>query len=207
MGYSPYCAGIETIAGLRRLTCGLRLAQIMLRRTPETKIDTEGTGRSTMVLTRGFSEVDGEGKIAIAVDTLLAARIMPGCPVAVKVVKPEGLGRRPYIVVHETGSSSHLSTLEAVALAGEGRTSEEGRLVLSRWVVDEARFVPGDSVELKIRGPQEEPWIVIRNRGLRRAPTLRTSEMNASVSARRHHSSAMPPLAWMRPGRREALPC
>ena len=160
-----------------------------------------------MVLARGFSGVDEGGKVSIPCSILFAARIVPGCRVAVEVVRFKGSARRPFVVVHEMGTTVHLSAFEAVALAGEGRICEDGRVVLSGRLLEAARFVPGDSVELKVRGPQEEPWIVIRNRGLRRAPTLRTSEMNASASVQKHHSSATPPLAWMRPGRREALPC
>jgi len=125
-----------------------------------------------MVLARGFSGVDEGGKIAVPCNILFAARIIPGCRIEVEVVRFKGSARRPYVLVHEAGTSARLSTLEAVVLAGEGRLGEDGRVVLSGRLLGAARFVPGDSVELKLRGPQEEPGIVIRNRGIRLVTTL-----------------------------------
>lgn len=114
-----------------------------------------------MVLTRGFSGVDTWGEIVIPCNILLSARLFPGRPAGVEIVKLTGLASSPYIIVHEIACSSHLSSLDAVVLAGEARITWERRLVLSRSVLEEARFMPGDSVELKISRQRDEPWIEI----------------------------------------------
>ena len=125
-----------------------------------------------MALMRGFSIVDEEGGITIPSDIGKWAELCPGCGVCMKVLRIKDTSRFPHLVIYRPRNIPFISPLEVIMKEGYEQVDKQGRVVLSREILEELRLEPKYIVELKIHGARGGHWTVVHNRGPWRMTTL-----------------------------------
>ncbi|MFH1950349.1 MAG: hypothetical protein ABIL06_01900 [Pseudomonadota bacterium] len=125
-----------------------------------------------MTLLRGFGEIDQEGKIALGRNFLLQMGLRPDSLVGLKVVRITGSGRAPYFIIHGLDKEPRLTALETIFYQCPCRIDSGCCIILDDKVMAESGFEPNISLEFKLAGPTNAPWLAIRNRGPTRLTTL-----------------------------------
>lgn len=125
-----------------------------------------------MTLLRCFARVNEEGGIALGRNFMLQMGLEPDSLVLVKVVRITGSRREPYLIVHRPDNEPRSTALETVVFESMCRINEECNIVLDGGAMAEAEFEPGLSLEFKLTGPSNAPWLTIRNKGQSRLTSL-----------------------------------
>ena len=126
-----------------------------------------------MALIRGFGVVDESGGFVVPLHIRRFAGFDGKGAVAIKVLRLKGTARLPYLVIHTPQQIPYIAfMLEAIMLEGAGLIDEEGRVVLSEEIREEAKIKPKDLLEIKIHGPKGLHWVKVHNRGPHRMTTL-----------------------------------
>ncbi len=125
-----------------------------------------------MTLLRSFGQIDEEGRIALGRNFILQMGLGPDSVAGLKVVRITGSGRNPYLVVHKPDREPRFTALQTVFHQCPCRIDEEGRIVLEDKVMSESGFEPGISLEFKLAGFSNAPWLAIRNKGPTRLTAL-----------------------------------
>ncbi len=126
-----------------------------------------------MALIRGFGVVDEAGGFTIPLHIRRFAGFNGKGVVAIKILRLKGTARLPYLVIHTPEQIPYIAVmLEAVMLEGAGLIDEEGRLILSQEILEEAKIKPKDLLEIKIHGSKGVRWVKVHNRGPHRMTTL-----------------------------------
>jgi len=125
-----------------------------------------------MTLLRCFAKVNEEGGIALGRNFMLQMGLEPDSLVLVKVVRITGSKRDPYLIVHRPDNEPRSTALETVIFESPCRIDEACNIVLDDKMMAEAGFEPGLSLEFKLTGPTNAPWLTIRNKGPARLTTL-----------------------------------
>ena len=125
-----------------------------------------------MPLLKGFSEIDEEAKLPIPSNIRRKAGLNLTSSVGIKVVRIKGSTRWPYLIVYHPQSEPRLSQFEVTMMESQGRIDENGRLTLESNVLEETKLRPHSLTEIKLTGPSQGSWLVIRNRGPNRLTTL-----------------------------------
>ncbi len=126
-----------------------------------------------MALIRGFGVVDEAGGFTIPLHIRRFAGFNGKGVVAIKILRLKGTARLPYLVIHTPEQIPDIAVmLEAVMLEGAGLIDEEGRLILSQEILEEAKIKPKDLLEIKIHGSKGVRWVKVHNRGPHRMTTL-----------------------------------
>lgn len=128
-----------------------------------------------MVLIRGYSRVEADGRIAIPTNMQRFAGLLPEYPVNFSVRKVFS-SRRPHICFSRPSCPPFLSTLEVIMMEGATSIDEEGKIALYNAILEEAKLEPGHLVEMKVLGPRGAHWIVLQNRVRLLMPTKATKE-------------------------------
>lgn len=125
-----------------------------------------------MTLLRTFGRLDNHGGIALGRNLVMQMGLKPGSLVNVRVIRITGSMRVPFITVCRLDRDPRSTALETVIFESPCRLDEECNIVLDDEVIAEAGFAPGLSLELKLTGPTNAPWVAIRNKGRARLTTL-----------------------------------
>jgi len=125
-----------------------------------------------MTLLRRFAQVDEEGKIGLGRNFMLQMGLELDSLVLVKVVRITGSKRDPYLIVHRLDKQPRFTALQTVIFESKCRIDEECDIVLDDKMMSESGFEPGLSLEFKLTGPTNAPWLTIRNKGPARLTTL-----------------------------------
>jgi len=125
-----------------------------------------------MTLLRCFAKVDEHGGIALGRNFMLQMRLKPDSLAALKVLRITGSKRDPYLIVHRPDNEPRSTALETVIYESPCRIDEECNIVLDDKMISESGFEPGFSLEFKLTGPTNAPWLTIRNKGPARLTTL-----------------------------------
>ncbi|MDO9528786.1 MAG: hypothetical protein Q7J27_06450 [Syntrophales bacterium] len=125
-----------------------------------------------MTLLRSFGQVDEEGRIALGGNFMLQMGLKPDSMAGMEVVRITGSNRSPYLVVHKPDREPRFTALQTVFHQCPCLLDEEGRIILDDKVMAESGFEPGLSLEFKLAGPSNAPWLAIRNKGTTRFTTL-----------------------------------
>lgn len=103
---------------------------------------------------------------------MLQMRLGPDSLVGLKVVRITGSGRKPYLIIHRLEQEPRFTALETIFYQCPFRIDGESRIALDDRVMAESGFKPGLSLEFKLTGPTNAPWLTIRNKGQARLTTL-----------------------------------
>ena len=125
-----------------------------------------------MTLLRCFAKVNEDGGIALGRNFMLQMGLEPDSLVLVKIIRITGSRREPYLIVHRPDNKPRSTALETVIFETICRIDEEHNIVLDERAMTEAKFEPGLSLEFKLTGPTNAPWLTIRNKGQSRLTTL-----------------------------------
>lgn len=118
-----------------------------------------------MTLLRSFREVDKDGRVALGSNFMTQMGLEPNSAVGVKVMRITGSVRYPYLFVHRPENEPRFSALETDIHQSLCRIDDQGRIVLDDKIMAESGFEPGLSLEFKLAGPTNGPWLAIRNKG------------------------------------------
>ncbi|MFQ5826295.1 MAG: hypothetical protein ACE5IA_02965 [Dehalococcoidia bacterium] len=124
-----------------------------------------------MALTRGYSRVEEDGKIAIPEHIGRWAQLTPGSVVEFRVMRVKDTGCRPHMTFVRPGGVPFISPLEVTMMEGATVVDGEGKLVLDGTIMEEARLEPGNLIELKVAGARNGHWLTAHNR-VRYTPTF-----------------------------------
>jgi len=125
-----------------------------------------------MTLLRSFGQVDEYGNIPLRGNFMLQLGLRPDSSAGLTVVRITGSGRKPYLIIHRLDHEPRFTALETIFYQCPCRIDEESRIVLGDKVMAESGFEPGLSLEFKLAGPTNAPWLAIRNKGPSRLTTL-----------------------------------
>lgn len=125
-----------------------------------------------MTLLRRFAQVDEEGKIGLGRNFMLQMGLKPDSLAALKVIRITGSGRNPYLIIHRLDKEPRFTALQTVIFESKCRIDAKNNLVLDDRVIAETMFEPDLSLEFKLSGPTNAPWLTIRNKGPARLTTL-----------------------------------
>ena len=127
-----------------------------------------------MTLLRGFGRLDEDGKVALQRNFMIQMGFEPDSSVTLNVIRIKESSRKPYLVIHRPETAPMLSNYEAVLYQCLCKIDAEKRMVLNDHVIEECDFEPGltNRLEFKLVGPTNAPWLVIKDRGRRRATSL-----------------------------------
>jgi len=125
-----------------------------------------------MTLLRSFGKVNEHGGIALGRNFMLQMGLKPDSFVLVKVIRITGSSRDPYLIIHTLDNEPRSTALETVIFESPCRINEECDILLDDKVMAESGFEPGLSLEFKLTGPTNAPWLAIRNKGPARLTTL-----------------------------------
>jgi len=125
-----------------------------------------------MTLLRGFGQVNNDGKIALGRNFMLQMGLEPGSLAGLKVNRITGSGRAPYLIIHKPDKEPRFTALETVFYQCPCRIDSGSCIILDDKVMAESGFEPGISLEFKLAGPGNAPWLAIRNRGPKRLTTV-----------------------------------
>lgn len=125
-----------------------------------------------MTLLRSFGQVDEDDRIPLGQNFMLQMGFEPDSLVRLKVVRITGSGRKPYLIIHKLGQEPRFTALEMVFYQCPCRIDGESCIVLDDKVMAESGFEPGLSLEFKLTGPTNAPWLTIRNKGQSRLTAL-----------------------------------
>ena len=117
-----------------------------------------------MALIRGYSRVEEDGKIAVPEHIRRWTQLTPGCLIDFRVMRVRDTSRRPYLTFIRPGSSPFISPMEVTMMEGNTMVSEEGKIILDKTILEEARLEPGHLVELKVAGSHQDYWLTVHNR-------------------------------------------
>lgn len=146
-----------------------------------------------MVLLKGFSEVDREWKVRIPLNIRDRIDLNSGTPVEIKVVRIKGSNLWPYLIVHPCHSNPRLSKFQIVMMEGKGHVDREGNLSLLKEMLEKTRLRPDYRVEVKLMGPEQNPWVSIHNLGLK---TLST-QMNFVPRKKKDNKQRKRPIRYL----------
>jgi len=124
-----------------------------------------------MILIRGFSRVDEDGKIAIPELIRRWTQLAPDCLIDFRVMRVRDNSHRPHLTFIRRGRSPFISPMEVTMMEGNTMVNEEGKIVLDEAILEEARLEPGHLVELKVAGSHQGHWLTVHNR-VRYSPTF-----------------------------------
>ena len=125
-----------------------------------------------MPLIRGFTKLAEEGgTIPIPKHLGGLANLTGRSEVHVVVVRTTNTGRRPHLILHHPDQLPFISPLETVFLR-DIVPYRTGVVHLPKEVIDEAKLMPGGTLEIKILGPANSGWLILHNRGVLRRSTL-----------------------------------
>jgi len=125
-----------------------------------------------MTLLRSYGQVDEDGKISLGRNFMLQMGLGPDSLLGLKVIRITRSGREPYLIIHRLDNEPRFTALQTVFYQCPCRIDEESRIVLDDKAMAEAGFEPGLSLEFKLAGPSNAPWLAIRNKGQARLTTL-----------------------------------
>ena len=124
-----------------------------------------------MALVRGFTQMEHMeegvtfGRVPLPSQVIHLEQFFPGYPIQYVVIRLKGTGQRPYLVLHRPDHPPWISPMEAVFETGVTVMDEEGRVVLTKEILDWMKVLPTDILEVKVAGGKGAHWLVIRNRG------------------------------------------
>jgi len=125
-----------------------------------------------MTLLRSYGQVDEDGRIALGRNFMLQMDLGSDSLIGLKVVRITGSGREPYLIIHRLDNEPRFTALQTVFYQCPCRIDEESHIVLDDKAMAESGFEPGLSLEFKLAGPSNAPWLAIRNKGQTRLTTL-----------------------------------
>ncbi len=125
-----------------------------------------------MTLLKCFSLVDEQGRIPIGRNFMIQMGLKSHERISLKVVRITGSGREPYLIVSRLGDTPRFTRLQTVVFDSCTRLDEHGNIQLDDPVMAISGFEPGLSVEFKLTGPANGPWLAIRNKGPAKLTTL-----------------------------------
>lgn len=125
-----------------------------------------------MTLLRGFGQVDNDGKIALGRNFMLQMGFEPGSLAGLKINRITGSARAPYLIIHKPDKEPRFTALDTIFYQCPCRIDSGCCIILDDKVMAESGFEPNISLEFKLAGPTNAPWLAIRNRGPTRLTTL-----------------------------------
>jgi len=118
-----------------------------------------------MALLKCFKQVDEQGRIPLGRNFMIQMGLKSSDLVGLKVVRITGSTREPYLIVYRPDKTPRFTRLQTVVLDSSTQLDKQDNIHLDDQVMAISGFEPGLSVEFKLTGPTNGPWLAIRNKG------------------------------------------
>ena len=118
-----------------------------------------------MALLKCFKQVDEQGRIPLGRNFMIQMGLKSSDLVGLKVVRITGSTREPYLIVYRPDKTPRFTRLQTVVLDSSTQLDKQDNIHLDDQVMAISGFEPGLSVEFKLAGPTNGPWLAIRNKG------------------------------------------